>query len=73
MVTHSTTNLPIWCLSMAERTGCPVLTSLWSYVLVQLYLQSHFILCFHMISGALQFEASGDPQLPLHALLDKLS
>ena len=32
-VTHSTTDLPIWCLSMAERTGCPVLTSLWSYVL----------------------------------------
>ena len=32
MVTHPTTDLPIWCLSMAERTGCPVLTSLWSYV-----------------------------------------
>ena len=32
MVTHSTTNLPIWCLCMAERTGCPFLTSLWSYV-----------------------------------------
>ena len=33
MVTHSTTDLPIWYLSMAERTGCPVFTSLWSYVL----------------------------------------
>ncbi|KAH9221787.1 hypothetical protein DL95DRAFT_381553, partial [Leptodontidium sp. 2 PMI_412] len=28
VVTHPTTNLPIWCLCMAERTGCPVLTSL---------------------------------------------
>ena len=32
MVTHPTTDLPIWCSCMAERTGCPVLTSLWSYV-----------------------------------------
>ena len=32
VVTHPTTDLPIWCLSMAERTGCPVLISLWSYV-----------------------------------------
>ena len=32
VVTHPTTNLPIWCLCMAERTGCPFLTSLWSYV-----------------------------------------
>ena len=34
VVTHPTTNLPIWCLCMAERTGCPFLTSLWSYVTV---------------------------------------
>ena len=40
MVTHLTTNLPIWCLSMAERTGCPVLTSLWSYVLVAQFKQN---------------------------------
>ena len=40
MVTHSTTHLPIWCLSMAERTGCPVLTSLWSYVLEEVALVS---------------------------------
>ena len=32
MVTHSTTNPPIWGLCMAERTGCPILLSLWSYV-----------------------------------------
>ena len=33
MVTHSSTNRPVQCLCMAERTGCPVLTDLWSYVL----------------------------------------
>jgi hypothetical protein len=34
VVTHPTTNLPISSLCMAERTGCPVFLSLWSYVLV---------------------------------------
>jgi hypothetical protein len=33
VVTDPTTNPPIWSLCMAERTGCPVLFSLWSYVL----------------------------------------
>jgi hypothetical protein len=33
VVTDPTTNPPIWSLCMAERTGCPVLSSLWSYVL----------------------------------------
>jgi len=33
VVTHPTTNLPISSLCMAERTGCPVLLNLWSYVL----------------------------------------
>jgi hypothetical protein len=32
VVTHPTTNLPISGLSLAERTGCLVLLSLWSYV-----------------------------------------
>jgi hypothetical protein len=40
MVTHSSTSRPVQCLCMAERTGCPVLTDLWSYVLVKLCLQS---------------------------------
>jgi hypothetical protein len=34
MVTHSSTSRPVQCLCMAERTGCPVLTDLWSYVTV---------------------------------------
>ena len=34
MVTHSSTSRPVQCLCMAERTGCPVFTDLWSYVLV---------------------------------------
>ena len=33
VVTHPTTNQPIWSLCMAERTGCPILFSLWSYVM----------------------------------------
>jgi hypothetical protein len=32
VVTHPTTNPPISSLCMAERTGCPILLSLWSYV-----------------------------------------
>jgi hypothetical protein len=34
MVTHSSASRPVQCLCMAERTGCPVLTDLWSYVLI---------------------------------------
>ncbi|KAJ5682571.1 hypothetical protein N7462_005736 [Penicillium macrosclerotiorum] len=33
VVTHPTTNLPACGLSTAERTGSPVLHTLWSYVL----------------------------------------
>jgi hypothetical protein len=36
MVTHSSTSRPVQCLCMAERTGCPVFTDLWSYVLIRL-------------------------------------
>ena len=36
MVTHSSTSRPVQCLCMAERTGCPVFTDLWSYVLERL-------------------------------------
>jgi hypothetical protein len=34
MVTHSSTSRPVQCLCVAERTGCPILTDLWSYVIV---------------------------------------
>ncbi|EYE90135.1 hypothetical protein EURHEDRAFT_467890 [Aspergillus ruber CBS 135680] len=34
VVTHPTTNRPACGLSTAERTGSPVLHTLWSYVLV---------------------------------------
>jgi hypothetical protein len=37
MVTHSSTSRPVQCLCMAERTGCPVFTDLWSYVVVVHY------------------------------------
>jgi hypothetical protein len=37
MVTHSSTSRPVQCLCMAERTGCPVFTDLWSYVLDAIY------------------------------------
>jgi hypothetical protein len=39
MVTHSSTSRPVQCLCMAERTGCPVLTDLWSYVSVCVFSQ----------------------------------
>jgi hypothetical protein len=44
MVTHSSTSRPVQCLCMAERTGCPVLTDLWSYVFKDLikYEIQHF-------------------------------
>jgi hypothetical protein len=32
MITHSSTSRPVQCLCMAERTGCPILSDLWSYV-----------------------------------------
>ncbi|KAJ5118451.1 hypothetical protein N7448_010159 [Penicillium atrosanguineum] len=35
VVTHPTTNLPACGLSTAERTGSPVLHTLWSYVQIQ--------------------------------------
>nr|POE77820.1 hypothetical protein CFP56_09463 [Quercus suber] len=37
VVTHRTTNSPVDCLCMAERTGCPVLSRLWSYVLILVF------------------------------------
>jgi hypothetical protein len=43
MVTHSSTSRPVQCLCMAERTGCPVLTDLWSYVLSAAI--DHFMYC----------------------------
>ena len=32
MVTHLTTNPPVHCLYMAERTGSLIFSVLWSYV-----------------------------------------
>ena len=32
VVTHLTTNPPVYCLYMAERTGSLILSVLWSYV-----------------------------------------
>jgi hypothetical protein len=50
MVTHSSTSRPVQCLCMAERTGCPVFTDLWSYVLVDL---DGSIMSLVVASGAL--------------------
>ncbi|KAJ5674212.1 hypothetical protein N7462_009651 [Penicillium macrosclerotiorum] len=41
VVTHPTTNLPACGLSTAERTGSPVLHTLWSYVLELIEKESH--------------------------------
>ena len=42
VVTHLTTNPPVSCLYMAERTGSLILKILWSYVLI-LFDQSSYI------------------------------
>jgi hypothetical protein len=39
VVTHPTTNLPACGLSTAERTGSPVLHTLWSYVQNTMYIE----------------------------------
>ena len=53
MVTHSSTSRPVQCLCMAERTGCPVLTDLWSYVLIEnlLALRNFELLTVHKQKG----------------------
>ena len=43
MITHSSTSRPVQCLCMAERTGCPVLTDLWSYVMISDF--SNIMMC----------------------------
>ena len=50
MVTHSSTSRPVQCLCMAERTGCPVLTDLWSYV--QSQDERVLIVVLHKAEGA---------------------
>lgn len=62
MVTHSSTSRPVQCLCMAERTGCPVLTDLWSYV--RLFMLFYFMLTFkkkaadHIYPNRCRFTAS---------------
>ena len=38
MVTHCNTNWPVKSLSTADRTGSPIFSCLWSYV-VEMYLE----------------------------------
>jgi hypothetical protein len=52
MVTHSSTSRPVQYLCMAERTGCPVLTDLWSHV--------RFTLGTIIITSILQDPGAGD-------------
>jgi hypothetical protein len=44
VVTHLTTNPPVSCLYMAERTGSLILKILWSYVLILLAQLTHIAL-----------------------------
>ena len=50
MVTHSSTSRPVQCLCMAERTGCPVFTDLWSYVLIS-QTNMHMVLMQYMLKN----------------------
>ena len=43
VVTHLTTNPPVSCLYMAERTGSLVFKILWSYVLVIPYYEKYSV------------------------------
>jgi hypothetical protein len=52
MVTHSSTSRPVQCLCMAERTGCPVFTDLWSYVL------GDCVLIFSRLTTMIQIHAA---------------
>jgi hypothetical protein len=56
VVTHPTTNSPIQGLCMAERTGCPVLLDLWSYVTVEE--ESGYIYSENELYGGWYSEAS---------------
>jgi hypothetical protein len=71
MVTHSSTSRPVQCLCMAERTGCPVLTDLWSYVLLPLVISMNNILkLLRKLEPLIRFFAKPLPphqrQIPLH-------
>ncbi|KAJ5455541.1 uncharacterized protein N7458_003805, partial [Penicillium daleae] len=54
VVTHHTTNWPACGLSTAERTGSPVLHTLWSYVLGNQLKTKYMIVCF----GTIVFSAA---------------
>ena len=41
VVTHPTTNLPIYSLYMGERTGSLVLCNLWSYVKEEAHFENY--------------------------------
>jgi hypothetical protein len=68
MVTHSSTNRPVQCLCMAERTGCPVLTDLWSYVQVgpphRIYMQNNSFLGRLSIGPQAASWVNDSPRLP---------
>jgi hypothetical protein len=49
VVTHPTTNLPISSLCMAERTGCPVLLNLWSYMICHSVIPQY--ICMALMKG----------------------
>jgi hypothetical protein len=66
MVTHSSTSRPVQCLCMAERTGCPVFTDLWSYVLDMKFL-------LYMIPGHLSFSLSLSKHPDITARLSQTS
>ena len=45
VVTHLTTNPPVHCLYMAERTGSLVFNVLWSYVVLFVSTTSYIVGC----------------------------
>jgi hypothetical protein len=51
MVTHSSTSRPVQCLCMAERTGCPVFTDLWSYVHNGMFIENIMAVIFDYLQN----------------------
>ena len=70
MVTHSSTSRPVQCLCMAERTGCPVFTDLWSYVLCRF--NCTFILLNHNMTPY-HITSCHQPIVPSYCLQSMLS
>jgi hypothetical protein len=71
MVTHSSTSRPVQCLCMAERTGCPVFTDLWSYVQSLFSWRLYNCIGSHITGAAKDVTNTARPPAPKRAVSRK--